>query len=49
MVLARFAIERGGYPIVVGQTGQSRLHHLFLGSTAHRVVERAHRTVLMVR
>jgi nucleotide-binding universal stress UspA family protein len=35
--------------VVLGHTGHSRLHHLFLGSTADRVVERAHCAVLVVR
>lgn len=34
--------------IVVGHTGHSRLHHLFLGSTADRVVEKAPCSVLVV-
>jgi nucleotide-binding universal stress UspA family protein len=33
----------------VGHTGHSRLHSLFLGSTADRVVEHATCTVLVVR
>jgi nucleotide-binding universal stress UspA family protein len=35
--------------IVLGHTGHSRLHNIFLGSTADRVVERAHCPVLVVR
>ena len=48
-VLARIAAERGCDLVVLGHTGHSRLHHLFLGSTADRVVERAHCAVLVVR
>ena len=48
-VLARLATERGCDLVVLGHTGHSRLHHLFLGSTADRVVERAHCAVLVVR
>lgn len=48
-VLARLATERGCDLVVLGHTGHSRLHHLFLGSTADRVVERAHCSVLVVR
>ena len=48
-VLARRAAEAGCDLIVVGHTGHSRLHHLFLGSTADRIVERAHCPVLVVR
>ena len=47
--LARLARELGCDLIVLGHTGHSRLHHLFLGSTADRVVERAHCPVLVVR
>jgi nucleotide-binding universal stress UspA family protein len=47
--LTRLAVERECDLIVVGHTGHSRLHHLFLGSTADRVVERAHCAVLVVR
>jgi len=49
LALARLAAERGCDLIVLGHTGHSRLHHLFLGSTADRVVERAHCAVLVVR
>jgi nucleotide-binding universal stress UspA family protein len=49
VTLARLASERGCDLIVLGHTGHSRLHHLFLGSTADRVVERAHCAVLVVR
>jgi nucleotide-binding universal stress UspA family protein len=49
LALAQVASERGGDLIVLGHTGHSRLHHLFLGSTADRVVERAHCAVLVVR
>ncbi|HUL71447.1 MAG TPA: universal stress protein [Gemmatimonadales bacterium] len=49
VALARLAAERGCDLIVLGHTGHSRLHHLFLGSTADRVVERAHCAVLVVR
>jgi nucleotide-binding universal stress UspA family protein len=48
-VLARIAAERGCDLVVLGHTGYSRLHDLFLGSTADRVVERAHCAVLVVR
>jgi len=48
-VLTRLAAERGCDLVVVGHTGHSRLHHLFLGSTADRVVERAHCAVLVIR
>lgn len=48
-VLARLASDRGCDLVVLGHTGHSRLHHLFLGSTADRVVERAHCAVLVVR
>jgi nucleotide-binding universal stress UspA family protein len=47
--LARLARERGCDLIVVGHTGHSRLHHLFLGSTADRVVELATCPVLVTR
>ena len=47
--ISRMAREKGCDPIVVGHTGHSRLHHLFLGSTADRVVEGAHCPVLVVR
>ena len=47
--LARVARERGCDLIVVGHTGHSRLHHLFLGSTADRVVELASSPVLVFR
>ena len=48
-VLTRRAAETGCDLIVLGHTGHSRLHHLFLGSTADRVVERAHCPVLIIR
>ena len=48
-VLARCAVEGGFDLVVLGHTGHSRLHNLFLGSTADRVVERAHCAVLVVR
>jgi nucleotide-binding universal stress UspA family protein len=48
-VLARLARELGCDLIVVGHTGHSRLHHLFLGSTADRVVELANCHVLVAR
>jgi nucleotide-binding universal stress UspA family protein len=47
--LTRLAREGGFDLIVVGHTGHSRLHHLFLGSTADRVVEGASCPVLVVR
>lgn len=47
--LARLAAEQGCDLIVLGHTGHSKLHHLFLGSRADRVVERAHCAVLVVR
>jgi nucleotide-binding universal stress UspA family protein len=47
--IARAAAEHKVDLIVVGHTGHSRLHHLFLGSTADRVVERASCAVLVVR
>jgi len=49
VTLARLASERGCDLIVLGHTGHSRLHHLFLGSTADRVVERAECAVLVIR
>lgn len=49
VTLSRLASERGCDLIVLGHTGHSRLHQLFLGSTADRVVERAHCAVLVVR
>ncbi|SRR6266536_3283522 len=48
-ILARRAAEGGFDLVVLGHTGHSRLHNLFLGSTADRVVERAHCPVLVVR
>jgi nucleotide-binding universal stress UspA family protein len=48
-VLTRRAKEGGFDLIVVGHTGHSRLHHLFLGSTADRVVELAHCAVFVAR
>jgi nucleotide-binding universal stress UspA family protein len=48
-LLARRAQEDDFDLIVIGHTGHSRLHHLFLGSTADRVVERAGCSVLVVR
>jgi nucleotide-binding universal stress UspA family protein len=48
-VLARRASEADCDLVVVGHTGHSRLHNLFLGSTADRIVERAHCPVLVVR
>ena len=47
--IARVADERGCDLVVLGHTGHSGLYHLFLGSTADRVVERAHCAVLIVR
>jgi nucleotide-binding universal stress UspA family protein len=47
--LARIASEQECDLVVLGHTGHSRLHHLFLGSTADRLVERAHCPVLVVR
>jgi nucleotide-binding universal stress UspA family protein len=47
--LVRVATERHIDLIVLGHTGHSRLHHLFLGSTADRVVEHAACAVLVVR
>jgi nucleotide-binding universal stress UspA family protein len=47
--LVRVATERNIDLIVLGHTGHSRLHHLFLGSTADRVVEHAPCAVLVVR
>jgi nucleotide-binding universal stress UspA family protein len=42
--------KAGGFDlIVIGTTGHSRLHALFLGSTADRVVEHAPCAVLVVR
>jgi nucleotide-binding universal stress UspA family protein len=42
--------KQGGFDlIVVGHTGHSRLHNVFLGSTADRVVEHAACAVLVVR
>jgi nucleotide-binding universal stress UspA family protein len=44
------AVQVGGHDLlVIGHTGHSRLHHLFLGSTADRVVEHASCPVLVVR
>jgi nucleotide-binding universal stress UspA family protein len=48
-VIARLAVDHQIDLIVVGHTGHSRLHHLFLGSTADRVVEGASCPVLVVR
>jgi nucleotide-binding universal stress UspA family protein len=48
-VLVRVATEHGCDLIVLGHTGHSGLHHLFLGSTADRVVEHARCAVLVVR
>ncbi len=48
-VLARRAAEDDFDLVVLGHTGHSRLHNLFIGSTADRVVERAHCPVLVVR
>ena len=47
--IARAAVDHRVDLIVVGHTGHSRLHHLFLGSTADRIVERASCAVLVVR
>lgn len=47
--LMRRAREREVDLIVLGHTGHSRLHNLFLGSTADRVVEHATCAVLVVR
>ena len=47
--LTRLGRERGCDLIVVGHTGHSRLHNLFLGSTADRVVELASCPVLVTR
>ena len=48
-VLAQTA-KMGGFDlIVVGHTGHSRLHNLFLGSTADRIVEHSPCAVLVVR
>jgi nucleotide-binding universal stress UspA family protein len=42
--------KAGGFDLlVIGHTGHSRLHALFLGSTADRVVEHASCPVLVVR
>ncbi len=48
-VLARRAAEDDFDLVVLGHTGHSRLHNLFIGSTADRVVERAPCPVLVVR
>lgn len=43
------AAERGGFDLIVlGRSGHSRLHHLFMGATADRVAERAPCAVLIV-
>lgn len=47
--IVRRAAEGGFDLIVLGHTGHSRLHNLFLGSTADRVVEHAPCAVLVVR
>ena len=43
------AAERGCDLIAAGHTGHSRLHHLFPGSTADRVVELANCPALVIR
>jgi nucleotide-binding universal stress UspA family protein len=48
-VLGKAAEEWGSSLLVVGYRGHSKLHHLFLGSTADRVVEHAPCPVLVVR
>jgi nucleotide-binding universal stress UspA family protein len=48
-LLVRRAGELGCDLIVLGHTGHSRIHNLFLGSTADRVVEHASCAVLVVR
>ena len=48
-VLVRVAKANGHDLLVIGHTGHSRLHDLFLGSTADRVVEHAPCPVLVVR
>jgi len=47
--LVRTAREGGHTLLVIGHTGHSRLHNLFLGSTADRVVEHAPCPVLVTR
>jgi len=47
--LVRAAATGGHDLLVLGHTGHSRLHHLFLGSTADRVVEHAPCPVLVTR
>jgi nucleotide-binding universal stress UspA family protein len=47
--LIRVAGTGGHDLLVLGHTGHSRLHHLFLGSTADRVVEHAPCPVLVTR
>jgi nucleotide-binding universal stress UspA family protein len=48
-VLVRAAKAGGVDLLVIGHTGHSRLHNMFLGSTADRVVEHAPCPVLVVR
>jgi nucleotide-binding universal stress UspA family protein len=48
-LLVREAREGAFDLVVIGHTGHSRLHNLFLGSTADRVVEHAPCPVLVVR
>lgn len=48
-VLAPVAAQRGCDLVVPGHMGQSRLHRLFLGSTADRLVEPAHCAALVAR
>jgi nucleotide-binding universal stress UspA family protein len=48
-LLVRRAAEGNFDLVVIGHTGHSRLHNVFLGSTADRVVEHAPCPVLVVR
>lgn len=48
-ILVRKAREEGFDLILIGHTGHSRLHQIFLGSTADRVVEHAPCAVLVAR
>ncbi|MCA9524133.1 MAG: universal stress protein [Myxococcales bacterium] len=47
--IVRFAHEEGCDLIVMGTHGHTGIKHIFLGSTAERVVRRAHCPVLIVK
>jgi len=48
-VIARVAKEQGCVGIVMGTRGLSDLEHLFLGSTAHKVIQLAEVPVTLVK